>query len=246
MIFNAAVYPGSDFLSAFGDCLGAVLRSTNCAATTVYLFERTLMTVLVAFECSGIVRDTFIKLGHDAVSCDIKPAENAGPHMQCSVDDSLSNDWDLIIMHPPCTYLCVSGNAHYADSDKRKAAILETLAWYSLACDHAKYVALENPVGVLSSTWTTPDQIIQPYQFGHDASKKTCLWLRNLPKLTATDFIPVRSHDLFDDDSLNDVYDNQTASGQNKLPPGPNRAADRSRTYQGIADAMAKQWSKLL
>lgn len=204
-----------------------------------------IIDVLTAFECSGTIRNAFAKLGHDAWSCDTKPTETPGQHLQCDVNEALQRPWDLIIMHPPCTHLCVSGNAHYADSDLRKDAVEQTKRWWRLAVANAKRVALENPVSVLATEWRPSDQTIQPFQFGHDASKRTCLWLHNLPKLRHTDFIAVRSYDLFDDESLNDVYDNQTASGQNKLAPGPNRAADRARTYQGIADAIANQWGNL-
>jgi hypothetical protein len=210
------------------------------------------MKVGVICECSGTVRDAFIRRGHDAVSCDMKPTAVPGPHRQ---GDCFSFDWsgfDLLICHPTCTYLTCSAEWAYGDGpyhQKVKPGTLVGAARRQAREDAIEFVrrlwalpvdkmALENPVGVLSSRWMKPSQTIQPYQFGDDASKATCLWLRGLPKLIGTGDYPPRV--------VNGKrrWGNQTDSGQNRLSPGPERAADRSRTYQGIADAMADQWTR--
>lgn len=191
------------------------------------------MKVAILFESSGIVRDAFIALGHSAISCDLKPTERPGPHL---TGDVFSFDWsgyNLIIAHPPCTYMALSGNRHYANTALRQeAADLIAKVW----CLPATYLCIENPVGQINKylPYMPKPQYIQPYQFGHDASKRTGLWLRNLPALTPTGLIPP---------GPNGYYSNQTPSGQNKLGPSPTRATDRSRTYSGIAEAMATQWS---
>jgi len=181
------------------------------------------MRVLVACEYSGRVREAFRKRGHDAWSCDLLPSDDDSPHhIQGDVLEVINDDWDLMIAHPPCTYLSVSG-LHW---NKRDA-----LQFVRLLLDApVDRIALENPVSCISTRIRKPDQIIQPWQFGHDASKKTCLWLKNLEPLKPTEVI------------IKDRYANQTASGQNKLPPSKNRWKIRSTTYQGIADAMAEQW----
>ena len=196
------------------------------------------MKVLIACESSGTVRDAFIRAGHDAMSCDMLPTEKPGPHYQGDVRDVLHNGWDLLIGHPPCTYLSVSG-MHWTTRGMRDPQLTEdALAFARLLMDAPiARIAIENPVSIISSRIRKPDQIIQPYHFGHDASKKTCLWLKGLPPLRPTAFVEPRIVDG------KPRWDNQTDSGQNKLPPSADRWRMRSKTYQGIADAMAAQWA---
>lgn len=188
------------------------------------------MKVLVACEFSGRVRDAFIAKGHDAMSCDLLPSEMPGPHCQGDVLNILDDGWDLMIAHPPCTDLAVSGARYFAKkkADGRQQRSIDF--FMKLANANIPRIAIENPVGIMSSIWRKPDQIIQPYMFGHDASKKTCLWLKNLPALLTTNIV------------IKSRYANQTPSGRNNLPPSPDRWKLRSITYQGIADAMAEQW----
>ena len=197
------------------------------------------MKVLIACESSGTVRDAFIKAGHDAMSCDILPTEKPGPHYQGDVRDVRGDGWDLLIGHPPCTYLSVSG-MHWTTRGLRDPQLTEdALAFARLLMDAPiARIAIENPVSIISSRIRKPDQIIQPYHFGHDASKKTCLWLKGLPPLRPTAFVEPRIVDG------KPRWANQTDSGQNKLPPSADRWRMRSKTYQGIADAMAAQWSR--
>lgn len=198
------------------------------------------MRVLVACESSGKVRDAFIKAGHEAMSCDLLPTDAPGPHHQGDVRDVLYDGWDLLIGHPPCTYLSVSG-MHWTTRGLRDAQLTEdALDFVRLLMDAPiPKIAIENPVSVISSRIRKPDQVIQPWQFGHDASKKTCLWLKNLPPLMQTSMIQGRI--------VNGLlrWGNQTDSGQNKLPPSADRWKLRSETFQGIADAMAAQWGGL-
>ena len=193
------------------------------------------MKVLIACEYSGVVRDAFIAKGHDALSCDLLPTDKPGPHYQGDVFDIINNGWDLMIAHPPCTYLAVSG-MHWTTRGLRDPKLTDDALNFVQRLMEApiERIALENPVSVISSRIRKPDQIIQPWWFGHDASKKTCLWLKNLPLLVPTNM-------LHGDAKTRRA--NQTASGQNKLPPSKNRWKERSKTYQGIADAMAQQWS---
>lgn len=191
------------------------------------------MRILVACEFSGTVREAFAKLGHDAWSCDLLPTDIQGNHYQGDVRDILGDGWDMMIAHPPCTYLASSGLHWNKRRPERALLTEEALDFVSLLLNAPiDKIALENPIGCISSRIRKPDQIIQPWQFGHDASKSTCLWLKNLPLLQPTDIIK------------KDRYSNQTPSGQNKLPPSPDRWKLRSITYQGIADAMAEQWGK--
>ena len=204
------------------------------------------LSVLVGCEYSATVRDAFRKFGHDAWSCDLLSCE-ADPtwHWQGDVRTAIiSRNWDLIILHPPCTRLTVSGqwfvHKHPKAQEEQREAIAFTEMLWDLAKHYSRAVALENPIGVLStrSTLGKPSQIIQPHQFGEDASKATCLWLHNLPKLVGTCAVAPRMV------NGKPRWANQTDSGQNRLPPSPDRWKDRSRTYQGIADAMADQWSR--
>lgn len=198
------------------------------------------MRVLVACESSGVVRDAFRARGHFAMSCDLLSAERPGPHHQGDVRELLNQEWDLLIAHPPCTYLSVSG-MHWTTRGLRDPKLTEDALDFVRLFMNApiERIAIENPVSVISSRIRKPDQIIQPYQFGHDASKKTCLWLKNLPPLNPTQIVAPRIV------NGKERWGNQTDSGQNKLPPSKNRWRLRSKTYQGIADAMAEQWGGL-
>ena len=173
------------------------------------------------------------------MSCDLLPTDAPGPHYQGDVRDILNDGWDLMIAHPPCTYLSVSG-MHWTKRGLRDPKLTEdALDFVRLLLDAPiDRIALENPVSVISSAIRKPDQIINPYQFGDDASKKTCLWLKNLPQLTPTDIIEPRIV------NGKKRWGNQTDSGQNKLPPSKDRWKLRSTTYQGIANAMAQQWGQ--
>lgn len=196
------------------------------------------MRVLVACEYSGAVRDAFIRAGHYAASCDLLPSESPlGDHYQCNVMDIIDHGWDLMVAHPPCTYLSVSG-MHWTTRGLRDPKLTEDALDFVKLLMNApiERIAVENPVSIISSRIRKPDQIIQPWWFGHDASKKTCLWLKNLPLLTPT-------NKLEGDNKTRRA--NQTASGQNKLPPSADRWKLRSMTYPGIADAMAQQWGSI-
>jgi site-specific DNA-cytosine methylase len=198
------------------------------------------MKILVACEYSGVVRDAFLRAGHYALSCDLLPCEStaSGDHYQGDVRDVLDHGWDLMIAHPPCTYLSVSG-MHWTKRGLRDPKLTEdALAFVRALMDAPiESIAIENPVSVISSRIRKPDQIVQPWQFGHDASKKTCLWLKNLPPLHATKIVEPRII------NGRKRWGNQTDSGQNRLAPSADRWKIRSATYQGIADAMAAQWA---
>ena len=229
------------------------------------------MRVLIGCECSGIVRDAFRAMGHEAWSCDLKPCEgNAAWHLQMDVRQAICGHgpWDFIGLHPDCTKLTVSGNHKYAKGkpgwDERKAAVTWTCSLYEEARAVAPRGYLENPRGVLTTLGTLPrPQEIQPYAFGHDASKLTCLWLWGVPPLVATQWVEPRwvcgCGYTFEGDEYDTLgkygcpnccgdyqprprWANQTDSGQNRLGPSETRKTDRSRTYSGIADAMAEQW----
>jgi hypothetical protein len=184
------------------------------------------MRVLVACEFSGIVRDAFIARGHDAMSCDLLPSERPGPHytgdVQKLLDYGVWTKWDLMIAHPPCTHLAVSGARWFAE---KRAEQEESLEFVRRLLDAPiPRIALENPISVISSRIRKPDQIIQPWQFGHGETKATCLWLKNLPPLEPTNVVDGRMPRV------------------HHASPGPDRWKERSRTLQGIADAMADQW----
>jgi len=182
------------------------------------------MKVLVACEYSGRVRDAFLANGHDAMSCDLLPTEVPGPHYQGSVADVINEGWDLMICHPPCTHLAVSGARHFA-AKKASGVQDEALDFVRLLLDAPiPRIALENPISIISSRIRKPDQIIQPWQFGHGETKATCLWLRGLPLLIPTNIVDGREPKV------------------HMMPPGPDRWKNRSRTFQGIAKAMADQW----
>jgi site-specific DNA-cytosine methylase len=204
------------------------------------------MRVLVACEYSGVVRDAFTKLGHDAWSCDLLDTEREGKHIIGDVRKILSVNWDLMIAHPPCTFLSVSG-LHWNKKDKVRAEKTElALQFVQILLDAPiKKIALENPISCISTRISKPDQIIQPYEFGEDASKRTCLWLKNLPKLELGERFSGRLVEWpIGSGIMVERWGNQTDSGQNKLTPSVDRWKERSRTYQGIANAMAEQWSQ--
>lgn len=180
------------------------------------------MRVLVACEFSGRVRDAFVGRGHEAVSCDILASERPGPHIRGDVRDVLADGWDLLVAHPPCTHLAVSGARHFAKKPREQA---DALAFVQALLDAPiPRIAIENPVSVISSRIRKPEQIVQPWMFGHPETKATCLWLKGLPPLEPTEVVDGR------------------AARVHRMAPGFHRARDRSRTFQGIADAMAAQW----
>lgn len=183
------------------------------------------MKVLVACEFSGIVRDAFSSRGHDATSCDLLPTEKPGNHYLGDVRDILKDGWDLMIAHPPCTHLAVSGARWF--SSKRDAQKLALEFVQMLMDAPINKIAVENPVSIISTRIRKPDQIIQPWQFGHGETKSTCLWLKNLPKLVPSKIVEGRAHRV------------------HRLPPSPSRWKERSRTPEGIALAMAEQWGCL-
>jgi len=222
--------------------------------------------VLVACEFSGVVRSAFRTLGHDAWSCDLLPCTDESPHhIQGDVLEHLEEGWDLMIAHPPCTYLCSSGlhwNKRVPGRDEltRDAMLFVfNLLGEGFVDNPIPKIALENPIGCISTTYRKPDQIIQPYDFGHDASKQTCLWLKDLPKLIPTKKIdPIYGcscgarfplelgkygcPNCNGEGKARFIWGNQTPTGQNKLGPSADRWAARSVTYAGIAEAMAQQW----
>lgn len=183
------------------------------------------MNVLIACEFSGIVREAFKNAGHNAWSCDILPTEIEGNHIQDDVLNHINDGWDLMIAHPPCTYLAVSGY-HWTTRGLRDPQLTEDALLFVRRLMDASIdkIAIENPVSVISSRIRKPDQIIQPWQFGHGETKKTCLWLKNLPKLEPTNIVEGREHNI------------------HTIPPSLDRWKKRSRTYTGIAEAMADQW----
>ena len=180
------------------------------------------MNVLVACEFSGTVRDAFTARGHYALSCDLLPSETPGEHYQGNVRDILGDNWDLMIAHPPCTHLAVSGARWFKDKQKEQKEALEFVI--ELMEAPIPKICIENPISIISTRIRKPDQIIQPWMFGHGETKATCLWLKNLPKLIPTDIVDGREPRI------------------HNMPPGPDRWRERSRTFQGIAQAMAKQW----
>ncbi len=253
------------------------------------------MRVLIGCEYSGVVRDAFIRAGHDAISCDLLPTEVSGPHYQGDIRELLNSPFDLAIFHPPCTYLSVSG-MHWTTRGLRDPKLTDEAIDFvrMLLGSSIPRIALENPISVISSRIRKPDQIIQPWWFGEDASKKTCLWLKGLPPLVPNRITPPKgwklvkfSGDMLDADGNEEdcpdcgidfgdcdcygptqdgieyrwlggfmfgreegatdkpVWGNQTPSGQNKLGPSADRWKERSRTFAGIANAMADQWGGL-
>lgn len=187
------------------------------------------MNVLIGCEESGVVRDAFIRGGHDAMSCDLLPTRRPGPHYQGDVFDVIDYPWDLAIFHFPCTHTSVSGAKHFEakreDGRQQAGVSLFMRGWRRSA--HIPCVAFEQPVSILSRLFRKPDQIIQPWQFGHGETKATCLWLRGLPLLTPTNIVEGREARV------------------HRMAPGPDRARARSETYAGIAEAFATQWGRI-
>ena len=180
------------------------------------------MRVLLACEFSGIVRNEFLKKGHDAWSCDLLPTESPGNHIQDNVLNHIDEDWDLMIAFPPCTHLAVSGARWFKDKKKEQK---ESIKFFiALVSANINKICVENPIGIMSTHYRKPDQIIQPWQFGHGETKATCLWLKNLPMLNPSNIVNGREQRL------------------HRLPPSADRAKIRSKTYPGIAKAMAEQW----
>lgn len=203
------------------------------------------MKVLVACEYSGVVRDAFLARGHEAMSCDLLATDVEGPHYQGDVFDIINDGWDLMIAHPPCTYLSSSG-LHWNKKQPGREQLTHEALMFVLNLMNADIhrIAVENPVGRIGTAVRKADQYIQPYEYGHDASKRTGLWLKDLPLLKATKFIRPRS--VIDKKGwIKDRWANQTDSGQNKLGPSEDRWKERSQTYTGIAEAMAEQWGVL-
>lgn len=180
------------------------------------------MRVLVACEYSGTVRDAFIARGHDAWSCDLLPTDVPGPHYTGDVNNIINDGWDMMLAFPPCTHLCVSGARWFKDKQQEQADALDFVRLLMNA--NIPLIAIENPIGVISTKIRRPDQIIQPWMFGHGETKATCLWLKGLPLLAPTRVVEGREARV------------------HRLPPSPDRWKLRSKTYQGIADAMAAQW----
>ena len=181
------------------------------------------MKVLIACEFSGIVREAFRSRGHDAWSCDLLPTDVPGPHYQGPVENVLKlKQWDLMIAHPPCTHLAVSGARWFKEKRVEQAKALDFIRL--LLDAPIPRIALENPISIISTKIRKPDQIIQPWQFGHGETKATCLWLKNLPKLKPTNVVEGRIARVHHE------------------PPGPDRWKNRSRTFTGIAEAMVEQW----
>lgn len=183
------------------------------------------MKILIACEFSGIVRDAFIAAGHDAVSCDLLPSETPGRHLQQNVLELLHVGWNMMLAFPPCTHLAVSGARWWKGKQAEQQAAIEFVR--KLLEAPIPQVAIENPIGKLSSAIRRPDQIIQPWQFGHPETKATCLWLKGLPLLQPTRVVEGRHARVHQE------------------PPGPDRWKRRSRTYTGIAEAMAQQWGSV-
>lgn len=191
--------------------------------------EKTLnrrLRVLVGCEYSGVVRDAFIANGHDAMSCDLLPTDVPGPHYQGDIFDVIDYPWDIAIMHPPCTHLSTSGSRHFAGKrmDGRQQSAVSFFMRLQRRTAHIPMTATENPVCIMSSMWRKPDQVIQPWMFGHGETKATCLWLKGLAPLVPTNIVEGRENRI------------------HRMPPSPDRWKLRSTTYVGVAIAMADQW----
>lgn len=201
---------------------------------------KTEIKVLVACEYSGTVRDAFTARGHDATSCDLLPSEAPGKHYQGDIRDILKRDWDLLIAHPPCTFLTITGNRWFRPEFKerypnREQDRIDAINFFmTFTYTDIPKVCIENPVGIMSTVWKRPEQYIQPYHYGHDAAKKTCLWLKNLPLLIPTKVVDCTYRTYHDGRRMSEWYASISGS--------KDRAKIRSKTFQGIAEAMAEQW----
>jgi hypothetical protein len=201
------------------------------------------MKVLIACEFSGTVRDAFLARGHDAMSCDLEDTETPGPHYKGDVFDIIDNGWDLMIAHPPCTHLAASGAKHFAKkiADGRQQEGIDFFMKL-VNCSVPKY-AIENPIGVMSTKWRKPDQIIQPWQFGDEAQKSTCLWLKGLPLLKHTKIVGKGDFYISPNGKrLPSWYGDAAVNGKKIAYGSPEMKKIRNKTFQGIADAMADQW----
>lgn len=183
------------------------------------------LKVLIACEYSGIVREAFRNKGHDAWSCDLLDTEIPGKHIKGDIREMMQFKWDLMIAHPPCTHLAVSGARWFKNKQKEQSEALEFVKMLMTA--DIEKICIENPISIISTRIRKPSQIIQPWMFGHGETKATCLWLKNLPLLKPTNIVPGRENRI------------------HKMPPGPDRGKERSRTFPGIAQAMAEQWGLL-
>jgi hypothetical protein len=195
------------------------------------------LKILIACEFSGTVRDAFSKLGHDVTSCDLEPSETLGNHYQGSVLDIINDGWDMMIAHPPCTHLAVSGARHFEKkrADGRQQQGIDF--FMALANSNIPRYAIENPIGIMSTLWRKPDQIIQPYEHGYPTTKATCLWLKNLPLLTPTKIVDKGEVITFTSGKRMSKWFYESS----RLKP-KEREKMRNKTFQGIADAMAAQW----
>lgn len=204
------------------------------------------MSILIGCERNGKIRDSFIKLGHNAISCDLVETTVPGPHYKGDIRDMLTGDWDLMIAHPDCTYLCSSGLHWNHRTPGREEKTSEAVEFVRLLMNaDIPRIVIENPIGRIGTAIRKADQYIQPYEYGHDASKRTALWLKGLPALVSSpaNYIEPRIVEYpKGSGKLVKRWGNQTDSGQNKLPPSAERSMLRAETYQGWADAMAAQW----
>lgn len=206
------------------------------------------MKILVACEFSGIVRDAFTARGHYAVSCDLLPSERPGPHYEGDVRDLTGEAWDMIVAFPPCTDLSIVGTMHWRRKQEDGSQLRAARLVSDIFDCGVERVAIENPVGWLNSNWRKPDQIINPYLFGEPWKKRTCLWLKGLPELEPTKHVEPLGHWIDGGSSGNRARATRVMEGSYHGAPGPvnneTRRVSRSRTFQGIADAMAEQWGK--
>jgi site-specific DNA-cytosine methylase len=203
------------------------------------IFERLKMKVLIACEFSGTVRDAFAKLGHDAWSCDLEATDVPGNHYQGDMFDIIHDGWDLMIAHPPCTHLAVSGARHFAKKreDGRQQQGIDF--FIKVVSTNIPMVAVENPIGIMSSIYRKPDQIVQPYEYGHKTTKATCLWLKGLPLLKPTNIVEKGEFVVFPSGKRMSKWYADSAKHSPK-----ERERIRNKTFQGIADAMAQQWGE--
>lgn len=204
------------------------------------------MKVLIACEFSGTVRDAFTKLGHDATSCDLEPSDKPGKHYQGDVLDIINDGWDLMIAHPPCTYLTITGNKWFKPEYKdrfptREQDRIDAIKFFeTLVNADIPRIAVENPIGIMSRIYRKPDQIIQPWMFGHECTKSTCLWLKNLPLITPTNIVGKGEFVTYKSGKRMTKWYADAAKFDPKT-----RTKLRNVTFQGIADAFADQWGNL-
>lgn len=204
------------------------------------------LKILIACEFSGTVRDAFIRGGHSAMSCDLEPTESVGPHYQGDVMDIINNGWDMMIAFPPCTHLAVSGAKHFAKkrADGRQQQGIDF--FLKIINANIPKIAVENPIGIMSTIYKKPTQIIQPWQFGDEAQKTTCLWLKNLPNLLHTNIVGKgKFYTSPKGKKLPEWYGDASVNGKKIAYGSVEMKKIRNKTFQGIADAMATQWGVL-